>query len=121
MDKPGNFLFFRTGLGTLSFFLFFLLPPSTTHPPTPRTAPALGCVAVTTGNVVKFGVEPEEVNTGGLGAVLGLFHCIGYGDVGNLALNENVRRASNAAADAFGVLKIPKTLSQNAPSWWRQG
>ena len=73
----------------------------------------------TTGNVVKFGYE--DSNTNGLGAVLGLFHAIGFGDVGNLALNANVRAASNFAATNLDFLKIPKTKSSPAPGWWRQG
>ena len=72
----------------------------------------------TTGNVVKFG--DHDVNTGGLGAVLGLFHAIGYGSVGSLALDANVRGLANFAAGVEG-LKIPKTRSVDPPAWWKAG
>ena len=60
------------------------------------------------------------MNTNGLGAVLGLFNAIGIGSVGNLALYQIVRDVSNAAADRFEALKIPKTKTkdEDVPSWW---
>mmetsp|Transcript_26418 Transcript_26418/g.89098 ORF Transcript_26418/g.89098 Transcript_26418/m.89098 type:complete len:255 (+) Transcript_26418:49-813(+) len=62
------------------------------------------------------------VNTNGLGAVLGLFHTVGLGAVGNLALSKTVRDLSNAAADQFEALKIPKTETneEDVPRWWRE-
>ena len=74
-----------------------------------------------TGLVVgKYEAQQAGVNTNGLGAVLGLFHAVGVGAVGNLALNQQVRDLSNAAADRFEALKIPKTRTndEDVPSWW---
>lgn len=74
-----------------------------------------------TGLVVgKYEGMQGNVNTNGLGAVLGLFHAVGVGGVGNLALNQVVRDVSNAAADRFEALKIPKTKTnaEDVPSWW---
>jgi hypothetical protein len=64
--------------------------------------------------------QGKGVNTGGLGAVLGLFHAVGFGFVGNLALNQAVRDLSNRAADRFEDLKIPKTKTnaEDVPAWW---
>jgi len=69
-----------------------------------------------------IGKYEEEVNTNGLGAVLGLFHAVGIGAVGNLALSQAVRDLSNKAADDFPALKIPKTKTntEDVPSWWRE-
>lgn len=72
----------------------------------------------TTGNVVKFGTKVS--NTSGLGAVLGLFHAIGYGFIGNLAMNSNVRAISNNLAEKYDFLGIPRTKSATAPQWWTQ-
>ena len=54
-------------------------------------------------------LEQGESNTNGLGAVLGLFNAVGFGAVGGMALNKQVRDASNFAADQFEFLKIHKT------------
>ena len=64
----------------------------------------------------------ESVNTNGLGAVLGLFNAIGVGQVGGLALNQQVRDFSNFAADTFPFLEIPKTKTapELVPSWWNE-
>lgn len=66
--------------------------------------------------------QGRGVNTGGLGAVLGLFHTVGFGAVGNLALSKTVRDLSNKAADQLPDLRIPKTKSnpEAVPSWWRE-
>ena len=66
--------------------------------------------------------QGKGVNTGGLGAVLGLFHAVGIGSVGNLALYQVVRDLSNRAADQFEDLKIPKTKTNadEVPAWWRE-
>ena len=71
-----------------------------------------------TGLVV--GKYEQNVNTNGLGAVLGLFNAIGYGQVGALALNKNVRDASNFFAEQLPFLDIPKTktLPGDVPFWW---
>lgn len=87
-------------------------PPTKFHHSPPHHLPP---------TIYQFGYEGYEFNTNGLGAVLGLFHAIGIGDVGNLALNSNVRAISNIAASNFDFLKIPKTKSENAPVWWQQG
>lgn len=66
--------------------------------------------------------QGRGINTNGLGAVLGLFHTVGLGAVGNLALSQTVRDLSNAAADRFEALKIPKTKTndEDVPGWWRE-
>ena len=74
-----------------------------------------------TGLVVgKYEAQQKGVNTNGLGAVLGLFHAVGVGSVGNLALYKVVRDLSNAAADRFEALRIPKTKTNDdeVPGWW---
>ena len=74
-----------------------------------------------TGLVVgKYEAQQKGVNTNGLGAVLGLFHAVGVGSVGSLALYKVVRDFSNVAADRFDGLRIPKTKSrpEGVPSWW---
>ena len=74
------------------------------------------------GTGLVVGKYEQEVNTNGLGAVLGLFNAIGVGQVGGLALSKQVRDFSNAAADQFEFLKIPKTksLPENVPAWWKE-
>ena len=76
-----------------------------------------------TGLVVgKYEAVQGESNTNGLGAVLGLFNAVGFGAVGGLALNKQVRDASNFAADQFEFLKIPKTKTneEDVPAWWKE-
>jgi hypothetical protein len=76
-----------------------------------------------TGLVVgRFETTQREANTNGLGAVLGLFHAIGFGPVGNIALNKQVRVLSNMLSDKFDFLQIPKTKTSDAdiPSWWTE-
>ena len=41
--------------------------------------------------------------------MLGHFNAVSFGAVGGMALNKQVRDASNFAADQFEFLKIPKT------------
>ena len=74
------------------------------------------------GTGLVVGKYEQEVNTNGLGAVLGLFNAIGVGQVGGLALSKQVRDFSNAAADQFEFLKIPKTksLPEKVPAWWKE-
>lgn len=73
-----------------------------------------------TGLVV--GKYEQEVNTNGLGAVLGLFNAIGVGQIGGLALSQQVRDFSNFAADQFPSLEIPKTKTstEKVPAWWKE-
>ena len=76
-----------------------------------------------TGLVVgKYEAVQGESNTNGLGAVLGLFNAVGFGAVGGMALNKQVRDASNFAADQFEFLKIPKTKTneEDVPAWWKE-
>ena len=76
-----------------------------------------------TGLVVgKYEGVQGSVNTNGLGAVLGLFNSVGVGSVGGLALYKTVRDVSNAAADRFEALRIPKTKTnaEDVPSWWME-
>mmetsp|Transcript_37882 Transcript_37882/g.69248 ORF Transcript_37882/g.69248 Transcript_37882/m.69248 type:complete len:251 (-) Transcript_37882:67-819(-) len=77
----------------------------------------------TTGNVVKFGnsVQGRAPNTGGLGAVLGLFYAIGFGGLGNLALNGYFRSLFNWAGSQLGSFGIPLTKSEVVPAWWTEG
>ena len=55
----------------------------------------------------------------GLGAVLGLFHAVGYGWVGDLALIGGFRKLANALADGVDP-SVPKTKSDasQVPAWW---
>ena len=54
--------------------------------------------------------------------MLGLFNAVGFGAVGGMALNKQVRDASNFAADQFEFLKIPKTKTNEGevPAWWKE-
>ena len=56
------------------------------------------------------------------GAVLGLFHAVGFGAVGSLALSKTVRDLGNTVADRLPGLRIPKTKTneEDVPSWWRE-
>eukprot|EP00929_Paragymnodinium_shiwhaense_P109384 TRINITY_DN75793_c0_g1_i1.p1 TRINITY_DN75793_c0_g1~~TRINITY_DN75793_c0_g1_i1.p1 ORF type:complete len:307 (+),score=49.96 TRINITY_DN75793_c0_g1_i1:65-922(+) len=71
----------------------------------------------TTGNVIG---KYEDVNTGGFGAVLGLFHSIGYGWIGNLAMNGNFRNLANVMHETVDN-SVPRTKSDNVPAWWTHG
>ena len=73
-----------------------------------------------TGLVVgKYEAAAGACNTNGLGAVLGLFHAVGYGWVGDLALIGGFRKLANALADGVDP-SVPKTKSDasQVPAWW---
>ena len=60
-----------------------------------------------------------DCNTSGLGAVLGLFHAVGFGWVGNLALIGGFRKLANVLAASLDP-SVPKTKSEAdvVPAWW---
>jgi len=70
-----------------------------------------------TGNVLQFG-DVIDNNTGGLGAVLGLFHAVGYGDVGNIALIKLVRDVSNSIGYKTNAVPLTKSREEDIPSWY---
>ncbi|KAH8065519.1 hypothetical protein JL720_12751 [Aureococcus anophagefferens] len=63
-----------------------------------------------------------DCNTSGLGAVLGLFHAVGFGWVGNLALISGFRKLANVLAASLDP-SVPKTKSEAdvVPAWWIGG
>ena len=71
-----------------------------------------------TGNVLRFGSASS--NTGGLGAVLGLFHAIGFGDIGNMALIKQVRDGSNWMGGLADVVPLTRSKAEAVPSWYKE-
>jgi len=74
-----------------------------------------------TGLVVgKYEAQQADCNTNSIGAVLGLFHALGFGFVGEIAFNAVVRDLANTISDRFDALRIPKTKTKDeeVPSWW---
>ena len=71
---------------------------------------------------MAFG-NPEQPSTGQLGAVLGLFNHVGLEVAADSALNSNVRRLGNAAADLLpDEVSPPRTSSkrEDLPTWWKE-
>lgn len=78
---------------------------------------------LTAGNVVASKMELDQTNTGGLGAIVGLMHAVGYPLLAKGGAYPIVRHLNTAASrllDNIDGLRgaLPKTSSLSLPDWY---
>lgn len=78
---------------------------------------------LTAGNVVASKMELEETNTGGLGAIVGLMHAVGYpllAKGGSYPFVRNFNTGASRLLDTFDLVgALPKTSSVSLPEWYK--